>query len=101
MKRANETNIHPGIILKEDVIEVNELSIGEAAALLGVSRLTVSKIANSRGAITPNMALRIEKVFGGDADFWLRMQRGYDLMEERNKFSKNPPQLTRFISRSN
>lgn len=97
MERANETNIHPGIILQEDVIAAHKLSIGAAAALLGVSRLTVSKIANGRGAITPNMALRIEKVFGVDADFWLRMQGGYDLMTERNKFSKNPPQLPRFI----
>lgn len=76
MKRAKETNIHPGRILKEDVIEANNLSIGEAANLLGVSRLTLSKIANTKGAITPNIALRIEKAFGGNADFRLRMQRG-------------------------
>ncbi len=83
MKRANETNIHPGIILKEDVIDSNLLSIGKAADLLRVSRLTLSKIANGKGSITPNIALRIEKVFGGNADFWLRMQRGYDLIEEK------------------
>jgi addiction module HigA family antidote len=96
MERANQTNIHPGIILKEDVIEANGLSIGEAAGLLAVSRLTLSKIANGRGAITPNIALRIEAVFGGNADFWLRMQRGYDLIEEKIKFLNNPPKLTHF-----
>jgi addiction module HigA family antidote len=96
MERAASTNIHPGIILKEDVIEANNLTIGEAAALLGVSRLTLSKIANGRGAITPNIALRIETVFGGNADFWLRMQRGYDLIEEKAKFKNNPPDLKRF-----
>jgi len=96
MKRANKTNIHPGIILKEDVIETNQLSIGKAAKLLGVSRLTLSKIANGKGAITPNIALRIEKVFGGNADFWLRMQRGYDLIEEKVRFEANPPSLMHF-----
>lgn len=96
MERAIETNIHPGIILKEDVIKANGLSIGEAADLLAVSRLTLSKIANGKGAITPNIALRIETVFGGNADFWLRMQRGYDLMEEKIKFLNNPPNLTHF-----
>ena len=96
MKRAKETNIHPGIILKEDVIDANQLTIGRAATLLGISRLTLSKIANEKGSITPNIALRIEKVFGGRADFWLRMQRGYDLIEEKQKFENNPPKLKHF-----
>ena len=82
MERAIGTNIHPGIILKEDVIKANGLNIGDAAGLLAVSRLTLFKIANGKGAITPNIALRIEAVFGGNADFWLRMQRGYDLMKD-------------------
>jgi addiction module HigA family antidote len=80
MKRSVSTNIHPGIILKEDVLEANNLTIGQGADLLGVSRLTLLKITNGKGAITPNIALRIEKAFGGNADFWLRMQRGYDLI---------------------
>ncbi|WP_292971037.1 helix-turn-helix transcriptional regulator [Mucilaginibacter sp.] len=42
------------------------------------------------------MALRIETIFGGNADFWLRMQKGYDLMEEKIKFLNNPPELTHF-----
>jgi len=96
MERATVTNVHPGLILKEDVIDANGLSIGRAAELLDVSRLTLSKIANGKGAITPNIALRIEKAFGGNADFWLRMQRGYDLIEEQKKFQKNPPNVKRF-----
>ncbi|MEO8821221.1 MAG: HigA family addiction module antitoxin [Ginsengibacter sp.] len=96
MERAKETNIHPGIILKEDVIDANQLSIGRAANFLGISRLTLSKIANGKGSITPNIAIRIEKVFGGSADFWLRMQRGFDLIEEKQKFETNPPKLKHF-----
>lgn len=96
MKRAVETNLHPGVILKEDVIDAYELSISAAAGMLGISRLTLSKITNGRGSITPNIALRIEKVFGGNADFWLRMQRGYDLIEEMKRFKKNPPKIKKF-----
>jgi addiction module HigA family antidote len=96
MERAASTNIHPGIILKEDVIDANNLTIGKAAELLAVSRLTLSKITNGKGAITPNIALRIEKVFGGNADFWLRMQRGFDLIEEKIRFQNNPPNVKRF-----
>lgn len=96
MERSHKTNIHPGIILKEDVIDSNRLSLSRAADLLGVSRLTLSKIANGKGSITPNIALRIERVFGGNADFWLRMQRGYDLMEEKIRFEINPPKITQF-----
>jgi len=96
VERAANTNIHPGIILKEDIIDANGLSIGKAAELLAISRLTLSKIANGKGAITPNIALRIESAFGGNADFWLRMQRGFDLMEEKIKFQNNPPNIKRF-----
>lgn len=96
MERATSTNIHPGVILKEDVLDVNHLTIGHAATLLDVSRLTLSKITNGKSAITPNIALRIEKVFGGNADFWLRMQRGYDLIIEQIKFNSDPPNVKRY-----
>lgn len=96
MERAASTNVHPGIILKEDVIDANNLSIGNTALMLDVSRLTLSKITNGKGSITPNIALRIESVFGGNADFWLRMQRGFDLIEEKQKFKLNPPRVKRY-----
>ena len=60
---------------------------------MAISRLTLSKIINGHGGITPNIALRIEKVFGGKADFWLRLQRKYDLDKERINFKQNPPEL--------
>lgn len=55
---------HPGEILKELVIEPLELSVTEAARHLGVSRKTLSKVLNGRGAVTPEMALRLEMTFG-------------------------------------
>jgi addiction module HigA family antidote len=97
MERHKKTNIHPGIILREDILHPAELSVSEAANLLQVSRVTLSKILNGSGSITANIALRIEVVFGGNADFWLRMQRGYDLLEEKSRFELNPPNLKPFL----
>lgn len=96
MEKHNSTNIHPGLILKEDVIIPAGITVGQASDLLQVSRVTLSKIINGIGAITPNIALRIESVFGGKADFWLRMQRGYDLIEEKARFDLNPPKIKQF-----
>lgn len=96
MEKHNSTNIHPGLILKEDVIIPAGITVGQASDLLQVSRVTLSKIINGTGAITPNIALRIASVFGGKADFWLRMQRGYDLIEEKARFDLNPPKIKQF-----
>ena len=96
MNKNQDIHVHPGEILLEDVIKPAEITIGQAADLLKVSRLTLSKILNGRGGITPNMALRIEAVFGGKAEFWLRLQRIYDLEEERRNLLNHPIQLDRF-----
>ena len=96
MKRHSSINVHPGSILREDILSPANLTIGDAANLLHVSRLTLSKILNERGAITPNIAIRISKAFGGKADFWLRMQRGYDLRKAEQEFEANPIEINRF-----
>ena len=93
MERAKETYIHPGIILKEEVIDANGLSIESAADLLGIPRFTLSEVANAKDVITPIIALKIEKVFGGNATLWLRMQRGYDQNEEKIKFPIKPTKI--------
>jgi antitoxin HigA-1 len=77
---------HPGEILKELVIEALELSVTEAARHLGVSRKTLSKVLNARGAVTPEMALRLEMTFGKPgAAHWLRLQNAYDLWQARQR----------------
>ncbi|MDD2552090.1 MAG: HigA family addiction module antitoxin [Dysgonamonadaceae bacterium] len=96
MLKHKNIHIHPGEILLEDVIKPAGLTISKAAELLRVSRLTLSKIVNKRGSISPNIALRIEAVFGGKADFWLRLQRIYDLEEARENLSSDILQLDRF-----
>lgn len=71
---------HPGEILKELVIVPLELTITDVSEHLNISRKTLSKVLNGRGAITPEMALRLELAFKKpSADHWLRLQNAYDL----------------------
>ena len=75
---------HPGEILKELVITPLELTITDVSEHLNVSRKTLSKVLNGRGAITPEMTLRLELVFKKpSADHWLRLQNAYDLWQSR------------------
>jgi addiction module HigA family antidote len=82
---------HPGEILKELVIDPLELTITDVALHLDVSRKTLSKVLNCHGSITPEMAVRLEIVFGKpSADHWLKLQNAYDLWQTRqNKSSLN------------
>jgi addiction module HigA family antidote len=80
---------HPGEILKELVIEPLELTITDVSQHLNVSRKTLSKVLNGRGAITPEMALRLELAFKKpSADHWLRLQNAFDLWGSRQKTSE-------------
>ena len=77
---------HPGEILKDLIIESLGLTITDVASHLGVSRKTLSKILNAHGSITPEMAVRLELVFGKPtADHWLRLQNAYDLWQTRQQ----------------
>jgi addiction module HigA family antidote len=70
---------HPGGILKRQYLETLKLSVAEVAAALRVSRKTLSKIVNGRGAVTPDMALRLSKAFHTTPELWLNLQQAYDL----------------------
>lgn len=78
MKRKMR-HIHPGEILREEVIGANELTVTEAAKMLGVSRQMLNNIIHEKSDISPEMAFRIAKVFGGTADIWANMQTKYNL----------------------
>lgn len=88
MKRSINHNTHPDEILKKEIIEANDLTITEVANMLGVTRPSISNIVNEKAAISPLMALRITKVFGGNAELWVRLQSAYDL-REAEKQAKN------------
>ena len=74
---------HPGQFIKMEVIEPLGLSVTEAAKVLGVTRAALSALLNGRAALSPDMALRIEKAFGPKMDTLLRMQTAYEIAETR------------------
>lgn len=82
---------HPGEVLAGLWMEPLGLTVTAVADALGVSRKTVSKIVNGNGAVTPEMALRLELAFGASAQSWLGHQAAFDLWQveqERNKLAK-------------
>jgi antitoxin HigA-1 len=83
---------HPASILREDILPALQLSITEAAAQLGVNRVTFSRLLNEHHGISPDMALRLEAWLGvergGSADHWLAMQTAYDLWQARKHTPK-------------
>ena len=81
MQRMTRRPTHPGNIIKEDYLLPLSTSIKDMAATLGVSRKTLSKIINERGTITPDMALRLSRAFDTTPDFWLNLQKNYDLWQ--------------------
>lgn len=86
--KRNMPLVHPGELLKAELIEANGLTITEVASMLKVSRQVLSNIINQKADISPEMALRITTVFGGTADIWLRLQAKYDLAKAATKISK-------------
>ena len=79
MKRMQRKPNHPGCILREDYIKPLKITITDMASKLGVSRKTLSKILNEKGAITPDMALRLSRALGTTPDLWLNLQKNFDL----------------------
>ena len=74
---------HPGGFVLRQCIEPLGLTITNAAAALGVTRTTSSELVNGRRGISPEMAVRLSKVFGGNATAWLVQQAHYDLAQVR------------------
>ncbi len=78
---------HPGGLIKDNIEEYG-LSIAEAAEGLGVTRQQLYRVLRGENGISPEMAVRLEKAFGGAADFWLRMQISFDLAQVRSRAGK-------------
>lgn len=73
---------HPGRLVKENIEEMG-LTVAQAAEGLGVTRQQLYKVINCQSAISPEMAVRLEKAIGSTADAWLKMQVAYDLAQVR------------------
>jgi addiction module HigA family antidote len=76
---------HPGQFIRMEVIEPLDLSVTQAAKVLGVTRAALSALLNGRAALSPEMALRIEKAFGPKMDTLLRMQTAFEIAEARDR----------------
>jgi addiction module HigA family antidote len=72
---------HPGLSVRHDCLEPLGLSVTEAAKRLGVSRKQLSDVVNGRSGISPEMAIRLDKAFGGGAETWFRLQAAFDLAQ--------------------
>jgi addiction module HigA family antidote len=82
IEMAMKNPSHPGRLIRDDLDELG-ISVAEAAAGLGVTRQQLYRVIKGENAISPDMALRLEKAIGSTADFWLRLQMNYDLAQAR------------------
>jgi antitoxin HigA-1 len=75
---------HPGEMLVKEFIEPLELSQTELAQWIGVSFPRLNEIINGKRGVTPDTALRLEQVFGMEAQFWLNLQTAWDLFQAKH-----------------
>ncbi len=78
---------HPGEIIR-DSLEASDWTVTECAESLGVARNTLSRLLNGHAGVSPSMALALERIGWSNAEFWMRLQAGYDLAQERRKQSE-------------
>ena len=79
--------VHPGEILREDILPEIRMSESELAEHLNVSRMTVNRLVNERQAVSPGMALRLGRLFGNSPGFWLNLQNAYDIQKAEYSLS--------------
>jgi antitoxin HigA-1 len=79
---------HPGLSVRHDCLEPLGLSVTEAARKLGISRKQLSDILNGHSGLSAEMAIRLDKAFGGGADTWFRLQATYDLAQAMKRAGK-------------
>jgi addiction module HigA family antidote len=80
----NMPPVHPGAVLREDILKKMKLSVTKAAENLQVSRKQLSEVVNEVSAVSPEMAVRLEDAFGVNAEFWLYMQKAYDIWKVKH-----------------
>jgi addiction module HigA family antidote len=85
MRNRKRPPSHPGLILKLHYLDPSGISVTDLAKELRLSRKTVSKILNERGAVTTDVALRLSRAFDTTPELWLNIQRNYDLWHTANE----------------
>ena len=84
MRTRSRPPSHPGSILKLHYLDPPGISVTDLAKDLRLSRKTVSKILNERGAVTTDVALRLSRALDTTPELWLNLQRNYDLWHTAN-----------------
>ena len=84
-KKIGMTPPHPGEFIRDEILAELKLNVGEAAKILDVRRATLSDLVNGKAALSPEMALRIEKAFALKMDMLLQMQAWYDARTMRRR----------------
>jgi addiction module HigA family antidote len=79
---------HPGLSVQHDCLEPLGLSVADGAKALGVTRQALNNLVTCKAGISAEMAIRLEKAFGGGAETWLRLQASYDLAQAEKKSGK-------------
>ena len=71
--------LHPGVIIRDILIDNTDLTIGKAASRLGVTRTTLSRLLNQHAGVSPEMALRLSKLLNTSIEMWINLQSQYDI----------------------
>lgn len=88
MLKRNLPPVHPGEILREDYINERGLTITEVAKGLGVARANLSAILNQRAGISPEMAVKLSEAFGNTTQFWVNLQKNYEVWHAERKVNR-------------
>jgi addiction module HigA family antidote len=88
MLKRNLPPVHPGEILREDYIKVRGLTVTEVAKGLGIARANLSAILNQRAGISPEMAVKLSEAFGNTTQFWMNLQKNYEVWHAERKVNR-------------
>jgi addiction module HigA family antidote len=92
-KQRSVRPAHPGEMLREDFLPDYGLTVSSLAEALGVSRQTVNELLRERRAVSPEMAVRLSRLFGNSAQFWMNAQNAVDLWDASRRLAKSVNQI--------
>jgi len=84
---------HPGEMLREDFLPDYDLTVASLATALGVSRQSINELLRERRAVSPEMSIRLSRLFGNSAEFWLNAQRAVDLWNANESLKSEVAQI--------
>jgi addiction module HigA family antidote len=85
---------HPGEMLREDFLPEYRFTVSSFAKALGASRQTINELLRERRAVSPEMALRLSRLFGNTCEFWLKAQTAVDLWDAAQNIKEKIERIT-------